>query len=93
MSEPSPPATPAVKPPVARPVSTWRKVLAAILDALMVFVGGGYVVGWLTGDLVDGGFTLEGAPALILFAVIIAYFVVFTRFLGGTLWQRALGVR
>jgi hypothetical protein len=89
MSEPAPPATPAARPPAA----TWRKVLAAILDFLMVFVVGGYVIGQLTGNLVDGGFTLEGAPALILFAVIVAYFVVFTKYLGGTLWQRALGVR
>lgn len=90
MSDPFPPApSPAAKPPVA----TWRKVVAAILDVLMVFFAGGYVVGWLTGNIVDGGFTLEGAPALILFALIVAYFVVFTKFLGGTPWQRALGVR
>lgn len=75
----------------SKPVSTWRKVLAAILDFLTIFFVGGFVIGKFTGGLTDNGFKLEGAPALILFAVIIAYFVVFRKFLGGTLWQRLLG--
>jgi hypothetical protein len=79
--------------PVAAPVATWRKVVAAILDFLTAFFVGGHVIGRLTGNLTEGGFALEGAPALALFAVIIAYFVVFARYLGGTLWQRLLGVR
>ena len=78
---------------LVKPVATWRKVVAAILDFFMIFFVGGYVIGRLTGNLSDGGFSLEGAPALILFAVIAAYFVIFTKFLGGTLWQRLLSVR
>jgi DMSO reductase anchor subunit len=79
--------------PVAAPVATWRKVVAAILDFLTVFFVGGYVIGRLSGNLTEGGFALEGVPALALFAVIIAYFLVFARYLRGTLWQRLLGVR
>jgi hypothetical protein len=72
----------------------WRKVLAAILDFLTIFFVGGWVIGWLTGATTpEGGFTLNGAPALILLALIAVYFVVFTKFLGGTLWQRVLRTR
>ncbi len=88
MSEPSPAAK-----PIPASVPTWRKVVAAILDFLTLFFAGGYLIGRLTGNLTDGGFQLEGAPALILFAVIIAYFVIFTRYLGGTVWQRLLRAR
>lgn len=79
--------------PDAKPVSTWRKVLAAIFDFITIFFAGGYAVGYLTGSLTPDGFALEGGPALVLFAVIVAYFVVFPKYLGGTLWQRILKVR
>ena len=74
-------------------VSTWRKVVAAILDFLFVFFVGGYAIGYMTGNLTDEGFSLNGGPALILFAIIVLYFIVFTRYLGGTLFQRLLGAR
>jgi hypothetical protein len=76
-----------------KPVSTWRKVVAAILDFLFVMFIGGYAIGYMTGNLTDEGFSFNGAPALILFAIIILYFVIFTKYLGGTLFQRLLGVR
>ncbi len=72
------------------PVATWRKVLAGIFDFLPVFFVGGYVIGKLTGNLTDDGFKLEGLPALLLFALIIVYFVVGRKYLGGTIWQRIL---
>lgn len=81
---------PAVTPP--KQVSTTRKVFAAILDFIFVLAIGGYVIAYLTGNTTDEGFDLKGGPAFMLFAIIILYFVVFTRFLGGTLWQRLLGV-
>ncbi len=71
-----------------RPAATWRKVLAGIFDFLTVFFVGGYVIGKLTGNLTDDGFKLEGWPALLLFALVVAYFVVGRKYLGGTLWQR-----
>lgn len=85
---------PAVSEPNApKPVATWRKVVAAILDFIFVFAIAGYAIGYMTGSLTEGGFNLQGGPAFILFAIVILYFVVFTRFLGGTVWQRLLGVR
>jgi hypothetical protein len=76
-----------------KPVATWRKVVAAILDFITVFFVGGYAIGAATGNLTGDGFKLEGAPALVLFAILIAYFVIGSKVLGGTLWQRVLGVR
>ena len=77
----------------AKPVSTWRKVFAAILDFIFVMVIAGYAVAYTTGNVSEDGFDLKGGPAFLLFAIIILYFVVFTRYLGGTVWQRVLGVR
>ena len=77
----------------AQPVSTWRKVLAAILDFFTIFFVGGYIIASLTGNTTDGGFKLSGTPALILFALIIIYFIIGYRYAGGTLWQRILRAR
>jgi TRAP-type C4-dicarboxylate transport system permease small subunit len=79
--------------PQPKRVSTWRKVVAAILDFIFVFAIGGYIIAKITGNVTDEGFDLKGGPAFILFAVVILYFLIFTRFLGGTLFQRLLGVR
>ena len=74
-------------------VSTWRKVFAAILDFFTVFLVGGYAIAKLTGNTTEGGFQLNGLPALVLFAAMIAYFVIGSKYAGGTIWQRILGVR
>jgi len=76
-----------------KPVATWRKVLAAVLDFLTIFFVGGYAIGYLTGNLTAEGFNLEGKSALMLFTVIIVYFVVGSKYLGGTVWQRILHAR
>ncbi|MDP2412094.1 MAG: hypothetical protein Q8M26_17660 [Pseudolabrys sp.] len=80
-------------PAAAKPVSTWRKVVAGLLDFFFVFAIAGYAIARMTGNVSDDGFELRGGPAFILFAIVILYFVIFTRYLGGTLWQRLLGVR
>ncbi|MEZ5870347.1 MAG: hypothetical protein R3D32_00630 [Nitratireductor sp.] len=77
----------------AKPVSTWRKVVAAILDFFTIFFVGGYIIAKLTGNTTEGGFELNGTPALVLFAVMIAYFWLGSKYAGGTLWQRILKVR
>ena len=79
--------------PEAKSVPTWRKVVAFILDLVFSFAVLGYVIGWLTGGLTDKGFELQGGPALLLFALVILYFVLCSRFLGGTVFQRLLRVR
>jgi hypothetical protein len=78
--------------PPARPASAFRRGVAAFLDFLTVFFVGGMVIGRVTGETIDGGFLLSGSPALALFALIIVYFYVGRKLLGGTLWDRLLGI-
>jgi hypothetical protein len=78
---------------VPKPAATWRKVVAAILDFIFVFAIAGYAIAHFTGNTTDEGFELKGGPALLLFAIVILYFIVFRRFLGGTVFQRLLGTR
>lgn len=78
---------------VPRNPSTWRRVLALILDLITAFAVLGYIIAALTGGTTDDGFQLSGWPALLLFASVIAYFVVFNRFLGGTIWKYILKAR
>ncbi len=76
-----------------KPIATWRKVVAAILDFIFIFAAGGYAIGYATGNVTAEGFSLQGGPAFILFAIVVLYFIVFRRYLGGTLFQRLLGAR
>ena len=71
---------------------TWKVVPAAILDFLTIFFVGGFIIAWGTGNLTQNGFTLNGAPALLLFALIVAYFVAGKRAFGGTVWRRIFGI-
>ncbi|MFO1201330.1 MAG: hypothetical protein U1E58_01695 [Tabrizicola sp.] len=70
---------------------TWKVVTAAILDFLLIFFVGGYLIALLTGGITDGGFRLSGIPALGLFALIFLYFWGMKR-LGGTLFKRVFGL-
>ncbi len=70
----------------------WKRIVAPILDFIMVFAVGGYLIGAATGSLEPGGFNLQGWPALVLFAAIVAYFYVGRRMTGGTLWDRFFGI-
>ena len=63
-------------------------MLAAILDFIFIFGIAGYAIGHFTGNTTDEGFDLKGGPAFIVFAIIILYFILFRRYLGGTIFQR-----
>lgn len=78
--------------PESAAVPTWRKVLAAVLDFFTIFFVAGYAIALVTGDATSSGFNLQGLPALVLFAVVIAYFWMLPR-RGGTIWQRILRTR
>jgi hypothetical protein len=78
---------------VSKRPAAWRTVLASILDVVTAFFGFGYLVATLTGGITETGFSLDGGPALLLFALIIAYFVVANKFLGGTIWKHILHTR
>lgn len=72
-------------------VASWRIVLAFLLDLITSFMVLGYVIALIFGGATEKGFSLQGGSALLLFVAIIAYFVVFNRFFGGTIWKRILG--
>jgi len=71
----------------------WKRVTASILDFFTAFAVVGYAVAALTGNMKDGGFTLNGWPAVVWFALIVAYFFIGRRYAGGTLWDRVFGIR
>lgn len=73
-----------------RVVATWRIILAFFLDAVTAFLVFGYLVATVFGGRTEGGFSLNGGPALLLLALIVAYFIFAKRF-GGRLWERILG--
>lgn len=68
--------------------SVGKRFVATVLDFLTTFIVFGLAIAYATGMTSRGGFSLEGAPALVLFALMIAYFIVGRRFAGGTLWDR-----
>ena len=76
-----------------KPVAHWRIILAAILDFFTAFFMIGTIVAYISGETTDEGFELQGASALALFALIVAYFLIGRKYLGGTLWQRILKAR
>ncbi len=74
------------------PAPVWKRGLAATLDFFTAFFLFGWLIGYFTGGITANGFNLTGGPALLLFAVIVAYFFIGRRFAGGTLWDRILGI-
>ena len=74
----------------SKPPAQWRVVLAFFLDLITSFVVFGYIVALITGNTTDEGFALEGGPALLVFALVIAYFVLMPRIAGGRIWQHIL---
>jgi hypothetical protein len=76
-----------------KPPATWRIVLAFILDFFTIFWVAGFLVASIFGGKTEEGFQLSGGPAFLCFALMVAYFVVFNKFLGGTIWKRILKAR
>nr|WP_316654149.1 hypothetical protein [uncultured Gellertiella sp.] len=73
--------------------ASWRIILAFFLDLLTAFIVMGFVVASISGGRTADGFRLNGLPAFIAFALIIAYFVIANRFFGSTLWKYILKAR
>jgi hypothetical protein len=77
--------------PVKKPF--WRRALAGIFDFVTVFWVAGYVIGSMTGETTKDGFNLTGTAALALLAVVVLYFYLGWKVVGGTIWQRIFGAR
>jgi uncharacterized RDD family membrane protein YckC len=78
---------------VSTPAPKWKKVAAFALDLLGSFFAFGYGIGALTGNTSKSGFRLEGGWALLVIALVIAYFVLMNRCFGTTLGKLILGIR
>jgi hypothetical protein len=74
------------------PTPVWKRGVAATLDFFTAFFLSGWVIGHFTGNTTDKGLNLNGGPAFLLFAVVVAYFFIGRRYAGGTLWDRTLGI-
>jgi len=81
----------------------WKRVVAGILDFLLASAVFGFVLGKIfppephavpnfPGMTTTEMFSLSGWPALLLLALIIAYFVGLGR-TGGTVFQRLFGMK
>ncbi|MEX4008235.1 hypothetical protein [Neoaquamicrobium sediminum] len=70
----------------------WRAVGSFLLDFVTSFLVLGYLFAFMIGQTTEAGFRLTGLPAFLVIVLVVAYFVVFNRFLGGTIWRRILGV-
>lgn len=79
--------------PVRYRPSRIRVILAAVMDFFTVYFLFGFLIAVATGATREGGFKLEGLPAIACMVLIGAYFLVGHYYLGGTLWQRILKAR
>jgi hypothetical protein len=57
-----------------KPAPVWKRGLAVVLDLLTVFFVGGWLISRITGETTSTGFNLQGPSAMVLIAVIVAYF-------------------
>jgi hypothetical protein len=71
----------------------WRRGLAGFLDFVTVFWVGGYVIGAMSAETTTEGFNLTGSAALMLLGLILLYFYLGWKVVGGTIWQRVFGAR
>ena len=69
-------------------VPAWHRVAAAVLDFFTVFLAAGFGIAALTDDINDNGFSLSGWPALALLVILVVYFWISRRYLGGSIWDR-----
>ena len=69
-----------------------KRVVALIIDTVILFVVG-YVLAAITGNTTDGGFNMQGAPALMLFVIWILYYILLEGYMGATVGKMALGIK
>lgn len=73
--------------PVQAKPSTWKRVVAVVIDLAVAFFVFGYIIAAIFGQTTAEGFELQGGPAFIFFAAIGVYF-----YLGYVVWKKSLGL-
>lgn len=76
-------------------VPFWKKFIAFVIDFLLSFFLIGYITAFITNDITDNGlgFQLDGTPAFIMLVLVVAYFIIFNKYFGGTLGKRLLKIQ
>jgi uncharacterized RDD family membrane protein YckC len=74
------------------PVGVGRRAVAVIIDSILLGIVG-YLIASMTGSTTEAGFNLTGAPALLLFLIAIAYYVVMEKTSGATLGKMAMKLK
>ena len=74
------------------PVGVGRRAVAVIIDSILLGIVG-YLIASVTGSTTAEGFNLAGAPALLLFLIAIAYYVVMEKTSGATLGKMAMKLK
>jgi hypothetical protein len=74
-----------------KPPPNWKIITAAILDFVLAFLLFGTIIAKMTGNTNENGWHLNGWPAALLIALIVAYFVIGNRMFGGTVYKHLLG--
>ena len=73
-------------------VGVGRRAVAIIIDSILLCIVG-YVIAMFTGGATSTGFSITGAPALILFLIALVYYVVMEKTSGATLGKKAMGLK
>jgi uncharacterized RDD family membrane protein YckC len=73
-------------------VGVGRRAVAIIIDTVILCVLG-YLIALGTASSTTGGFNLQGGPALLLFAIGLAYYIVMEKAWGATLGKRVMGLK
>jgi uncharacterized RDD family membrane protein YckC len=73
-------------------VGVGRRAVAIIIDTILLMIVG-YVIALFTGGTTGAGFNLQGAPALLLVLIALAYYVVMEKTSGATIGKRVMGIK
>ena len=74
------------------PVGVGRRAVAVIIDTILLMVVA-WLIAAMTGGTTAEGFNISGAPAFLMFAIALAYFIVMEKTSGATLGKRAMGLK
>ena len=73
-------------------VGVFKRAIAVIIDSVLLGIVG-YLIATMTGSTTAEGFQLTGAPAMLLFLIGFAYYIVLEKTQGGTLGKKAMGLK
>lgn len=73
-------------------VGVGRRAVAILIDSVLLFIVG-YAIAYATGRTTSEGFNIQGGPAFLWLAIVLAYYIVMEKMWGATLGKRAMGLK